>query len=60
MGIMQNKMGRPRKKPGECRSSMVTIRMNETEHKQLKKDAQAAGLSISSYLFRCWQEMRGK
>ena len=58
MGIMQNKMGRPRKKRSEVKSSIVTVRMNEAEYKRLHREAKKAGQSVSTYLVGHWQKAR--
>ena len=51
-------MGRPPKKAKDKLSEIVTLRMTPADHKQLKKDANASGLSLSAYLQECWQKGR--
>lgn len=51
-------MGRPPKKAKDRLSEIVTLRMTPTEHKQLMRDARAAGLSVSAYLLDCWRKAR--
>ncbi|MHC4114376.1 MAG: plasmid mobilization protein [Planctomycetota bacterium] len=53
-------MGRPPLKDKDKRSKLVTLRLKESDHKQLAKDANAKGLSLSSYLVECWQKVRRK
>jgi len=58
MAKRKKKMGRPLKKAIDRRSKPVTLRVTPTDHRQLMKDARAAGLSVSAYLLRCWQKVR--
>lgn len=51
-------MGRPPKKAKDLRSKPVALRVTPSEHKQLVKDAEQAGMSISAYLLDCWQKAR--
>jgi predicted HicB family RNase H-like nuclease len=60
MGKKKTKMGRPPLKDKDKRSKLVTLRLKESDHKQLAKDANAKGLSLSSYLVECWQKVRRK
>jgi predicted HicB family RNase H-like nuclease len=52
-------MGRPPKKATDRRSKPVALRVTPSDHRQLMKDARAAGLSVSAYLLECWQKVRG-
>jgi DNA invertase Pin-like site-specific DNA recombinase len=52
-------MGRPPKKPEDRREAIITLRMTFAEREQLKKEAKKAGLTFSSYLIKCWKEVRG-
>jgi len=54
----KKKMGRPPKKMKDRRSKPVALRVTPDDHRQLMKDAKAAGLSISGYLLECWQKVR--
>lgn len=56
----KTKMGRPPLEDKDKRSKLVTLRLKESDHKQLTKDANAKGLSLSSYLVECWQKVRRK
>ena len=58
MAKRKKKPGRPSMKPKDRLSEIVTLRMNPREHKQLMRDAKAAGLSVSMYLQECWREVR--
>ena len=58
MAKKKTKMGRPPKKPADRLSEIVTLRMKPADHKQLMRDAEAAGLSISDYLQQCWRNRR--
>ena len=51
-------MGRPPKKKSEVRNSIVTVRMNEVDHRRLHKDAEKADQSVSAYLIQCWKRAR--
>lgn len=53
-------MGRPPLKAKDRRTVIVTLRLKPSERKELERDADAKGLSISNYLFECWQKSRGK
>ena len=57
---MGKKMGRPPKKVKDRRSRPATLRLTPAEHKQLIMDARAAGMSISAYLIKCWQDGKGR
>lgn len=52
------KMGRPPMKAKDKLSEVMTLRMTPADHKRLKKDASASGLSLSAYLQECWKEAR--
>jgi len=52
------KMGRPPKKAKDKLSEVITLRMTPADHKRLKKNASASGLSLSAYLQECWQKER--
>lgn len=58
MAKRARRMGRPPKKASDRLSEIVTLRMTPAAHKQLMKDARAAGLSISGYLLECWWKVR--
>ncbi len=51
-----SKMGRPPLPADARRSAVITIRMKADERKQLEEEAQKAGLTMSSYLLRCWRK----
>jgi predicted HicB family RNase H-like nuclease len=52
------KMGRPPLKAKDKRTALVTLRLKQSEHRQLEQDAKAKGLSLSSYLLECWEKAR--
>ena len=52
---MSKKMGRPPKKAKDRLSRYVSLRVTPAQHKKLIADARTAGLSISAYLIKCWQ-----
>jgi hypothetical protein len=56
----KSKMGRPPLRVKDRRTAVVTLRLKKSERKELDKDAQAKGLSISNYLLECWQKSRAK
>ena len=58
MAKRKKKMGRPKKKAKDVRSKPVTLRMTPADHKQLMRDADADGLSVSAYLETCWKKVR--
>ena len=58
MAKRKKRMGRPPKKAKDRLSEIVTLRMTPAEHKQLMRDARAAGLSVSAYLQECWRKVR--
>ena len=49
-------MGRPTKKPKDRRTAIITLRLTGTDRGLLAKEAEAKGMSISSYLLDCWKE----
>jgi predicted HicB family RNase H-like nuclease len=58
MAKRKKTMGRPPKKAKDRRSKPVALRVTPADHRQLVKDARAAGLSISGYLLECWRKVR--
>jgi len=60
MAKKKSKMGRPPLKEKDKRTAIITLRLKETDRKQLEKEATARGLSLSSYLLECWQKVRSK
>lgn len=52
----KKKMGRPTLKPKDRRTAIITLRLRGTDRAMLLKEAQAKGLSISSYLLDCWKK----
>jgi len=58
MSKKKAKMGRPPLKPKDRRTSIVTLRLKPSDRKQLDRDAEAKDLSISDYIFECWQKAR--
>ena len=52
------KMGRPPLKVKDRRTRTITLRLKPSEREELKNDAEAKGLSLSSYLRECWQELK--
>lgn len=53
------KMGRPPKRIADRRSTITTIRLKPEDRKQLESDATVMNMSLSDYLFWCWQKARG-
>jgi len=51
-------MGRPPLRVKDRRTAIVTLRMKKTERDELEREAQASGLSLSSYLLECWEKSR--
>jgi predicted HicB family RNase H-like nuclease len=60
MASKKSKMGRPPMKAQDKRTALVTLRLKKRDRNQLKEEAKARGLSLSSYLFECWQKVRAK
>jgi uncharacterized protein (DUF1778 family) len=58
MKVKKKKMGRPPLKPKDRRTALITLRLTETDRVLLAKEAEAKGMSISSYLFYCWKKGR--
>ncbi|NLH41515.1 MAG: hypothetical protein GX448_06710 [Planctomycetes bacterium] len=58
MAKKKSRMGRPPIDPATRLSEIVTLRMNRADHEQLRRDAKAAGLSVSMYLQECWKANR--
>ena len=54
----KGRMGRPPLKPSQRRNSIVTLRLNDAERKQLQEDADREGLSISKFLMKCWKQIK--
>ena len=52
------KIGRPALKVEDRRTKIVTLRLKPSERKELKKDADAKGLSLSIFLMECWQKSK--
>ena len=46
-------MGRPRLKPQQRKSVIVTVRMTKNERIELEQKANKVGLSLSTYILRC-------
>lgn len=55
---IKNRMGRPPLKACERRSTITTLRLQPQARKQLEKDAKNKGMSLSDYLYWCWQKAR--
>ena len=53
-------MGRPPLKKKDRRTAVTTLRLTESDRALLAKEAEAKGMSISSYLLECWQKMRAE
>ena len=53
-------MGRPPINPADRRAKTITMRATENDKKALERDAKKAKLSISDYLYHCWQIVRNK
>ena len=60
MNEKKKKMGRPALKEKDKRTKIVTLRLKNSERKELGQDAKSKGLSISDYLMFCWQKSRAK
>ena len=60
MGKKKTKMGRPPLKDKDRRTALITLRLTPSDRKQLEREAQDKGLSLSSYLVECWQKVRRK
>lgn len=56
----KKKMGRPPLKEKDKRTKIVTLRLKNSERKELGQDAKSKGLSISDYLLECWQKSRAE
>lgn len=56
----KKRMGRPPKPPEEKWKARIMVNMTEAERGQLEADAKGAGLSLASYLLRCWRDNRGR
>jgi hypothetical protein len=54
------KMGRPPLRAKDRRTALVTLRLKSSERKELLQDAKAEGLSLSTYLLKCWQKTRAE
>ena len=52
----KKKMGRPTKKPKDRRTAIITLRLTGADRGLLAKEAEAKGMSISSYLIECWKK----
>ena len=54
------RMGRPPKPRSERRGGYrVNVNLTQQEKRQLEREARAAGLSLSEFLLRCWQRVKG-
>lgn len=53
-------MGRPLRPDAEKQSCLVGVRLNPADFRQLKQDADKAGLSLSAYLAACWRRATGR
>ncbi|MHC4434343.1 MAG: plasmid mobilization protein [Planctomycetota bacterium] len=58
MAKKKKRRGRPFLKPKDRRSEVVPVRITPGEHRQLLKDAEEAGMSVSLYLVECWKKAR--
>ncbi|HUT30837.1 MAG TPA: hypothetical protein VMX13_13680 [Sedimentisphaerales bacterium] len=54
------KMGRPPLRAKDRRTALVTLRLKTSQRKELLQDAKAKGLSLSTYLLKCWQKTRAE
>jgi hypothetical protein len=52
------KMGRPPIKAKDKRTACVTLRLKQSERKQLEQEAKAKDMTLSTYLLECWREAR--
>jgi len=53
-------MGRPPLRAKDRRTALVTLRLKTSQRKELLQDAKAKGLSLSTYLLKCWQKTRAE
>ena len=51
-------MGRPLLKVCDRRSTITTLRLKPQDREQLENDAENKGMSLSDYLYWCWQKAR--
>jgi len=54
------KMGRPPLKEKDRRTALVTLRLKQSERDELEREAKSEGLSLSTYLLKCWRKMRAE
>jgi len=54
----KNRMGRPLMKVCNRRSTITTLRLKPQDRKQLEGDAKQKEMSLSDYLYWCWQKVR--
>ena len=52
----KKRMGRPTLKPKYRRTAIITLRLTGADRGLLAKEAEAKGMSISSYLLYCWKK----
>jgi hypothetical protein len=52
----KKKMGRPTLKLKDRRTAIITLRLTGADRGLLAKEAEAKGMSISSYLLDCWKK----
>jgi uncharacterized protein (DUF1778 family) len=52
----KKKVGRPPLKPKDRRTALITLRLKKADRDMLAREAEREGLSISSYLLKCWKE----
>jgi len=58
--MKKSKMGRPKLKPSERRSKVISIRANQAELARLKAEALRTGQTLSEILMRPWRRTRRK
>ena len=52
------RMGRPPMKVCDRRSTITTLRLKPQARKRLENDAKDKEMSLSDYLYWCWQKAR--
>lgn len=52
------KMGRPPLKEKDRRIALVTLRLKQSDRDELEREAKAEGLTLSTYLLKCWKKSR--
>lgn len=56
--IKKKRMGRPPKSPEDRRSTIITVRVTDFEHRRILAEAERSGVSVSELLLAQWRDKK--